>query len=274
MKQHQYAIIGASGKTGVRVNQRLHQAGYIARALSRNTDIPFDWTQPSSTWNQALEGVDALYITFQPDLAIPDADTCIEQLVDVAKHEGIKHLILLSGRGEEGAEKAEKIVQSSGLSWNIVRASWFMQNFSESFMLDGVLSGQLVLPKTEVPEPFIDVDDIADVVFELMTTTAFRNQLIEVTGPTSISFQECVDEINKTINTSIQYIPVDIDSYLKGASEQGMPEGMLWLLKELFTEVLDGRNVHTTNGVERVLKRKPSSFKDYVVNTAKSGVWN
>ena len=75
----------------------------------------------------------------------------------------MSRLVLLSGRGEEEAERAEEVVQASGLEWTVVRACFFSQNFSEGAWLDDVLSGTVALPIGDVHEPFVDTDDIADV---------------------------------------------------------------------------------------------------------------
>ena len=169
-------IIGASGKTGARINQALRAAGIMTRPLSRQADIPFDWADRSG-WPQALAGLDSLYITYAPDLAVPAAEDDIRHLTELARTSGIRHLVLLSGRGEEGAQRAEAQVRNSGLNWNIVRASWFMQNFSESFMLDGVLARQVVLPEVSVTEPFIDVDDIAAVAVAVLPRPELSQQV-------------------------------------------------------------------------------------------------
>lgn len=124
-------IIGKDGKTGHRVNQRLLKMGLDTRAVSRSADLAFDW-EDRKTWPAALEGVGSVYVTYQPDLAIPQAASDIEAFVTLARQSGLEHIVLLSGRGEAGAQKAEEIVQSSGLDWNIVRASWFFQNFQAS----------------------------------------------------------------------------------------------------------------------------------------------
>ena len=39
--------------------------------------------------------------------------------------------MLLSGRGEEEAQRAEQALQASGADWTIVRCSWFCQNFDD-----------------------------------------------------------------------------------------------------------------------------------------------
>ena len=115
MKQPPILIIGKNGKTSSRVNQRLQALGYATRPVSRSTHPAFDWENPA-TWRPAIEATRAAYITYQPDLAVPGATSTIEAFVRVAAEAGLEHIVLLSGRGEEGAERAEAILKASELS--------------------------------------------------------------------------------------------------------------------------------------------------------------
>lgn len=265
-------IIGKNGKTGRRVEQRLEALGIPTRGVSRTTTPAFDW-EDKSTWRLALAGVSAAYITYQPDLAVPGAAESIQELARLAKQNGLQHLVLLSGRGEEGAQNAEKALIKSDVDWNVVRASWFNQNFSESFLTDGVLSGEVSLPVSDVLEPFIDADDIADVVVATLTQTHLRNRVFEITGPELLTFAQCVDEISKVINRPIHYSPITFEAFLGSLKEHGLSEGELWLMEELFTQVLDGRNSHVSNGVEEALGRPATSFQQYIEKVVTEGVW-
>ncbi|SIO95126.1 NmrA family NAD(P)-binding protein [Vibrio spartinae] len=265
-------IIGKNAKTGVRVNKLLCDLGIETRPVSRSTAIHFDWNNRNS-WSQALKGAKSAYVTYQPDLAVPNAESDIRAFVEVAKKEGVEHIVLLSGRGEEGAEKAEQILINSGLDWNVVRASWFAQNFSESFMAEGVLNGNLVLPAASTPEPFIDTDDIAEVAVAALVDASKRNRLYEVTGPELLTFRDCVDEISKQLGKKIAFTSVSIDDYLTILESQKVPQDYQWLLNELFTVVFDGRNSNLTHGVEEAIGRKPTKFSDYVSKTIEAGYW-
>lgn len=266
-------IIGKNGKTGSRVNQRLQALGYSTRAVSRSTSPVFDWDNPT-TWKSALIGVKAAYVTFQPDLAVPSAQATIKEFMRVAVESGLEHIVLLSGRGEEGAQRAEQAVQGSGISWNIIRSSWFCQNFSENFMLQGILSGELVLPAGDIVEPFVDADDIAEIVVATLTEFHHKNKLYEVTGPCAITFAQCVQEISDAIGKPVNYTSVSVTAYLDILREHGAPKDLLWLLHELFTVVLDGRNCQLMAGVEEALGRPATDFKTYVQKTIKTGVWD
>jgi uncharacterized protein YbjT (DUF2867 family) len=272
MKTTPILIIGKNGKTGARVNQRLQNLGYATRAVSRSTTPSFDWNNPQN-WSSVLDGVKSAYVTYQPDLAVPQAEAAINEFVSVATKSGLQHIVLLSGRGEEGAERAEMILQSSGINWNIVRCSWFAQNFSESFMLQGIVDGELVLPANNTVEPFIDADDIADVVVATLTQTAAQNMLYELTGPRALNFADCVDEISQALQRPLKFTPVPIDAYIDVLKQQGVPEDMQWLLRELFTVVLDGRNSQVKDGVEQALGRPATDFKTYIQKAIESGVW-
>lgn len=266
-------IIGKTAKTGLRVDQRLRALGHATRGVSRSSSPAFDW-EDTTTWREALKGTQSAYVTFFPDLAIPTAEDTIRKFVEVAKDAGLQHLVLLSGRGEQGAERAEKVVMNSGMDWNVVRASWFMQNFSEGFMIEGIVGGELMLPAGDTVEPFIDIDDIADVAVAALTRTELRNRLFEVSGPRAMTFTQCVAEISEVVGYDVKFTQITIDEFLGALKAQGMPEGMLWLMRELFTVVFDGRNSTPATGVEEALGRPATDFSEYLRKVMDSGAWN
>lgn len=265
-------IIGGRGKTGARVDRLLKARGIPTRPVSRSSAIPFDWTR-RETWPAALNGVSKAYVTYHPDLAVDGADEDIAELSRIAREEGLEQIVLLSGRGEPGAQRAEAALQASGVPWTVVRASWFSQNFSEGFLLDSVLAGEVALPAGPVPEPFIDTDDIADVAFAALTDERHAGKLYEVTGPRALTFAEAIDEIAKAAGRSIHYVQISPGQFVE-QTRPYVPEEMLSLLNELFTVVLDGRNVEVMHGVEEALGRKPVDFAESARRTAATGVWD
>jgi uncharacterized protein YbjT (DUF2867 family) len=267
-----YLVIGATGKTGRRVAEKLRQKGLSVRAVSRSTEIPFDWNS-QSTWAAALDGIDSTYVTYQPDIALPGAVDVIRAFLAAAKAAGVKHVVLLSGRGEEEAEAAERVLQASGLDWTVLRASWFMQNFSENYMRDELLSGSLTLPVGPTKEPFIDADDIADVAVAALTEAGHRNRLYELTGPELFSFNEAVSEIAGATGRALSFHPVSFADYEAALREQALPEDVITLLRYLFTELFDGRNANVAHGVEEALGRKPRRFADFARKAAVEGIW-
>lgn len=272
MTDEKILIVGANGKTGSRVKTRLEVAGIATLGVSRSTTPAFDWAD-SSTWPTVLEGVTGAYLTYHPDLSVPEAEGHIRSFCDIARDAGLRRVVLLSGRGEEGAARAEQVFRESGLAWNIVRSSWFAQNFSENFMLDGILAGELVLPAGTSREPFIDIDDIADVVVAAFMEPGLRNRLFEVTGPRAMTFAECVDEISAAAGYSVRLIEVPLDAYIQALRDQDLPRYLVELLRELFTNLFDGRNAYTAEGVREALGRPATDFAEYARKTAAAGAW-
>jgi uncharacterized protein YbjT (DUF2867 family) len=265
-------VLGATGKTGRRIVERLLEKGQEVRSGSRRSDPQFDWDD-QSVWNAVLEGVTAAYISYAPDLAIPGATDAVGAFVDRAVKHGVRRLVLLSGRGEEEAQECEYIIQRPDIEWTVVRCSWFSQNFSEGEFLDMVLSGEIALPAGEVGEPFVDVDDIADVAVAALTEDGHAGQVYELTGPRLLTFAEAVDEISQANGRVIQYIQIPHEAFAAGIAEADLPEDIAWLLNYLFATVLDGRNASLGDGVQKALGREPRDFADFCRAAAASGVW-
>ncbi|HEY3480996.1 MAG TPA: NmrA family transcriptional regulator, partial [Streptomyces sp.] len=234
-------VLGGTGKTGRRVAAGLTALGRTVRIGSRAGDPPFLW-EDRGTWAAALEGTGAAYIAYSPDLAAPEAAGDVGAFAELAVRQGVRRLVLLSGRGEAGALRAEQAVRDSGADWTIVRSSWFCQNFSEDYLLGPVLAGEIALPAGEVGEPFVDVDDLAEVVVAALTGPGHVGRLYEVTGPRLLTFGEAAAEIGRAAGRAVRYVSLPADEYATLLAAHGVPAELVALLTTLFTDVLDGRN--------------------------------
>ncbi|WP_432497474.1 NAD(P)H-binding protein [Kineococcus auxinigenes] len=264
-----FVVIGGTGKTGRRVAERLRARGEDVRVASRSTAPRFDWQDPS-TWAAALAGAQAAYVTYHPDLAFPGVPELVEEFCATARTAGVRRVVLLSGRGEEGAVASEEAVQRSGLEWTVVRCNWFSQNFSESFFLGPVRAGVLSIPAGEAVEPFVDADDIADVATAALTRPGHAGRVHELSGPRLLGFDDVARELSGATGRQVRYEPVTRAEYVAELQREGLPGDFA----DLFTLILDGRNASVTDGVERVLGRAPKDFSAYAREAAASGVWN
>jgi uncharacterized protein YbjT (DUF2867 family) len=194
-------------------------------------------------------------------------------LAELALEAGTRRLVLLSGRGEVEAERAERALQDSGADWTILRCGWFMQNFSEAFLLDQVLGGAIALPGGDVATPFVDADDIADVAVAALTDERHAGRLYELSGPRALTFAEVAGEIARATGRDVRYVPVTLDEFVAGATAAGVTEDVVALLRYLFAEVLVEANSGLTHGVREALGRAPRDFAEYARDAAASGVW-
>lgn len=266
-------VLGGTGKVGRRIAARLTDRGVPVRIGARTAAPAFDWNDPA-TWQKVLDGVQNVFISYAPDIAVPGAPQAVAEFTQQAAAQGVARVVLLSGRGEPEAEAAERLVQDGPLPWTILRCSWFAQNFSEAFLLDPVLGGEVALPVDGVTEPFVDCDDIAEVATEALLDDRHAGQLYELTGPRLLTFGDAIREIARAAKRPIRFTAIPLEEFTAGLAAAGLSRDEVSLVSYLFATVLDGRNSSLTNGVEQALGRPPREFADYARETAKTGIWS
>ncbi len=267
-------VLGATGKTGRRVVAKLRAAGRTVRAASRTAETPFDWTD-RATWAPALAGVGALYLVGPPD---PEP---IADFVAQAKAAGVRRFVVLSGRGievygdsfEPSMAEAERVVREAGVDWTVIRPNNFSQNFDEDVFHAPLLEGRLALPVGDVPEPFIDVEDIAEVVAALLTEDGHTGRTYELSGPRSLSFAEAVAEMAEASGRPMRFEDVTEEAYVAELIGRGLPEEAATSLAEVLAFLAGGHNSAPVSGVRDVLGREPRDFTEYAKRAAAAGAW-
>ena len=258
-------VIGGTGKTGRRIVERL---GRRSRAASRSGPTPFDWAD-ERTWGPALDGVAAAYVV---DSQRPEAAA---QLARFAER-GVRRLVFLSARdwGVSGGDEhlaCERAIQASGGEWTILRPTWFMQNFSESYLHAPVMDGRLVLPAGDGREPFVDAEDIAAVAAAALTEDGHAGRTYELSGPEALTFAEAAAAIAAAGGRGLAYVDVSDEEYAAYLAERGASAEDISLLTTLFGWIRAGRNEHVSDGVQRVLGRAPGDFTSFA--RAAAGAW-
>ena len=163
----------------------------------------------------------------------------------------------------------------SGINYTIVRASWFNQNWSESFFLDSILSGEVALPMSDVLIPFVDANDIAEVAATVLLDNTYNGEIIEVTGPELITFKDIVNIISKTSNRPLNFYDITLEQYIDGMKQMQIPKDVVWLIEYLLSHVLTNPNNQlVVNDIVRVLGRKAKTFSEYAKETAETGIWS
>ncbi|MFC4562233.1 NmrA family transcriptional regulator [Nocardiopsis mangrovi] len=273
MERQTVLVVGGTGKTGRRVVERLRARGRRVRVGSRSGVPPFEWGEPAS-WGPVVEGVGAVYIAYSPDAGFPGADEQVGALAKAAVAAGAQQVVLLTGRGEEGAVCTEEAVRGCGAALTVVRASFFAQNFSEDFLVESVRAGEVAFPAGEVGEPFVDAGDIADVAVAALTGPGHGGRVYEVTGPRLVTFAGALAEISAAIGRGVAYRAVSAGGFAEGLVGAGVAREEAELLSGLLGGVLDGRNARVAHGVREALGREARDFGDYVREAAGSGVWD
>ncbi|WP_243761573.1 NAD(P)H-binding protein [Streptomyces sp. YIM 98790] len=273
-------VTGGTGKTGRRVAARLRERGVPVRAVSRSAEVPFDWSEPD-TWEAALDGVGAAYLAYAPDISMPGAAPDLGAFARRAAQRGVGRVVLLSGRGmTETAGPAERAVreavEGTGTEWVILRGDWFAQNFSEEFFAEEMrAAGTFTFPGGEVPSPFIDLEDLAEVAAAALTAPeGYAGQVHELTGPRPVTYGQAMKEISAATGREFRYVAVSTAAYLDLLVAQGLPEDFARMFGAVIDETLDGRNARPTDTVARLLGRPPRDFAAYAARAAAEHAWD
>ncbi|GAB1515921.1 NAD(P)H-binding protein [Actinophytocola sp. KF-1] len=263
-------VLGGTGKTGRRLVAALR--GTPVRAVSRSTEVRFDWAVPD-TWADALAGASAVY------LVAPADPGPVEVFVKQATAAGVRRFVVLSGRGIDkvrgfaGMRAAEEAVRASDAEWTILRANNFNQNFDEDLWHAPLVAGRLALPMGAVPEPFVDVQDVAEVAAAVLRSGGHHGRVYDLSGP-RLTFGEAVATIAAAAGREIRYEELTPSQYRDELRAEGLPEEAVEDLDAMFAAMRAGHLSSPGDGVRQVLGRDPIAFADYAAKAAAAGAWS
>ena len=271
-------ILGGKGKTGRRVVAQLEANGTPVRLASRSSEQRFDWND-EGTWSGATAGIDTAY------LAPPVGPTGLAQagkFIKQAAAEGLRRVVLLSGRGVgspdrefavyESSLELEYAVKESGADWTIVRPAWFMQNFSEDFLYDYVMAGEIRLSAGTGSEAWIDTNDVGDVMAAVILDETHTGETYSLSGPRTLTMADVAGELSTATGRPIQYVDLEPEQHVAELTEF-MTREDAESVRDLFAVIRNHRSEYVSDGVEQVLGRAPRDFSDWAQNVAQSGVW-
>ena len=230
-----YLVIGGTGKTGRRVVDRL--AGHDVRVASRATG--FDWADP----RYDLEGIDGVFLT------VPGQDPRNPERVQTLLDGYTGRTVLLSARAVEfHPTGALAQVEAAVAAGTILRPAWFTQNFTEGFLRP--VGGSVTAPTGDGEEPFVDLDDVADVAVAALTRPGHEG-IIELSGPEAITFAEAARRVGA------RFVAADPHDYAQGLDLPA--EYVAWRMA-MFDAIREGRDARISRGVEDVLGRPARRF--------------
>jgi uncharacterized protein YbjT (DUF2867 family) len=274
-------ILSGLGKTGRRVVERLNQRDVPVRLASRSSEQPFDWYD-EGTWSGTAAGVDTAY------LAPPVGPTGLAQagrFVKQAAAEGLRRVVLLSGRGVGSPEREfavyessfelENAVRDSGADWTIVRPAWFMQGFSEDFLLEHVLAGKLRVSAGTGGEAWIDTNDVGDVMATVLLDESHSGRHYTLSGPRTLTMAEVATELSTATGRDIRYVDLAPEQHVEELVGIGLDREDAESVRDLFAVIRHHRSEYVSDdSVRELLGRAPRDFSDWAREIARTGLWS
>ena len=266
-----FLLIGGTGKVGSRLAESLRLQGAEVRIASRTGgDVRFDWRDPD-TYAAAVAGVTGIFVVGPGSAS--DWSHLLTELLRVAEAAGVERVALLSARGVEflkdgAVAKAEKALVAGPLDWTILRPSHFSQNFTEAMFVP--VDGVIVAPVGDGAEPFVDVLDIADVAARVLASGSYPNQVIELSGPAALTFDEAASILEAKIGRPVKYRDELSEAHVDSLRAAGTPEGYITWRMAMLGGIRDGKDAYISDGVQRILGRPATSFADWAAREAGS----
>ncbi len=127
-------------------------------------------------------------------------------LIDVAASAGAEFVLMSVTGAAAGSPMelfrmkyaAEQYLRASGMGWTIVRATAFLELWTEVLAKTAARSGRpVVFGRGDNPVNFVSVTDVAAVVEKAITDPATRGRVLEVGGPASLTFNQLAAEVQQ-----------------------------------------------------------------------------
>jgi uncharacterized protein YbjT (DUF2867 family) len=274
MTRETVLVVGASGTVGSELTQQLAAQGYkVLAATSKNPgqakngieQVHLDLATGLGI-DKAFDGVDRAFLLSPPGYA--DQYKLLAPLIQEAKRRRLKKVVLMTAMGANAVEtspfrRAEIELEKSGVPYNIIRPSWFMQNFN-TFWIQGIREqGKIQLPAGAGKASFIDARDIAAVAAALLTSDALNNRDFDLTGPQALDHSDVAQEISKATGRKVVYEEIAPEVLKNGLVSAGLPEDYVDFLIMIFGFLRAGYSAGITDSVERILGRAPGDFRSY-----------
>ncbi|MFI7059789.1 NAD(P)H-binding protein [Kribbella sp. NPDC050124] len=272
-------ILSGKGKTGRRVVEQLEAHNVPYRLASRSSAQRFDWYD-DTTWSATIAGAETAY------LAPPVGPTGLAQagrFIKQAANEGLRRVVLLSGRGVgspgrdfavyDGSVALEHAVKDSGADWRIIQPAWFAQGFSEDFLRYHVLADEIRVSAGTGGEAWIDTNDVGDVMTAVLLDDAYTGATFAISGPRHLNMADVAAELSNATGRQIQYVDLEPQDHVTELVEQGLDQEDAEAVRDLFAVIRNHRSEYVSDGVQQVLGRAPRDFADWARETAKTGIW-
>jgi len=274
--ENKILITGSTGNIGKEIVKLLkaNNANFVAgttkgEAIEGVETVKVDFADKESL-KKAMQGITTLFFVLPSH---PEAAKFGENVINMAKENGVKHIVRSSGSFadvnsdlliEKLLGTTDKYLKESGMDFTITAPSSFMQNFSTTMAAD-YKTGVIYQSAGDTKISWTDLRDIAAVNVEvLLNPEKYLNQTLTITGSESLNYQEAINQMNEVLGKETKYVAIPNEAASKAMADMHFPQFIIDLLISLNDSIKQGHFVETTDTIKKVLGRKPIAFKQFV----------
>ena len=272
-------VIGSTGNIGSYVVEKLIEKEIEVKAAVRNKEkgqkffsnnhievVEFDFLR-QDTFDEALKGITKIFLMRPPQLANPKEDML--PFLEKAKRSGVEHIVFVSLLGVEKNpivphRKIEEFIRNLDFQYTFLRPSFFMQNLNTTHREDILIRNELFIPVGKAKTSFIDTRDIAEIAALSLTEEEHINKAYTLTGHEAITYDEVAAIMSDVLKRKINYSNPGIFEFRRTLIQRGTPKEFANVMTMLYTMTKLGTAKNVTDDAEKLLNRKPITFREYV----------
>lgn len=280
MQTNVFTITGATGTIGTELVDILSQQKVKLRAVLRNfkraRNLPgVAWVQADLDDETVLEpvlaGTKRLFLLTGNKPGFGETQI---KVIKAAEQSGVKHVVKLSALGATPRTNsplakehwdAEQALESTSMSWTILRPHVFMQNWLGELAETVRKEDNIYAAIGEGRVPFIDARDIAAVAAEaLLHPEKHAGQRYILTGGEAVGYRALAEALTKATGRNVQYQSLSMDEMRERLEKQGVGPKMIDSLLALAAyQKAGGPTERVSDSVTEILGRKPRNVEEF-----------
>jgi NAD(P)H dehydrogenase (quinone) len=278
-------VTGATGNIGRMTLRHLlkrRQAGDIvglARDPAKAADLSSDGIEirqgdyfDREGLVRAFEGIDKMMLVSAT--AFTDRNTQHRNVISAAKEAAVKHIVYMPVIHQPGSAFVlpqvtsedlfvEEELRTSGLTHTLVRHPPFLENIVQ-YVGGSPLTKGVRTPPGMGKAGYASRDDLAEAHAIALTEDGHENRSYSLYGGPAVSFPDIAQILSEISGKPVPFHAVSDEEYIADLVAAGLPEPAAGFLLEWVHGVAAGEWDGSTDDLERLLGRKPTTPTEYL----------
>jgi uncharacterized protein YbjT (DUF2867 family) len=269
-------VTGASGNVGSEAARLLGAQHQPARALVRDAsrapraDVEIatgDFERPD-TLDAAMRGIETV-ILVSP--AVPAQEIAV---IASAVREGVRHIVKITSKASDdspverrrGQARIEAYLETSGLSYTLLRANAYMQNLLALAPMIKQSRG-FVMSAGDGQVGMIDARDVAATAATVAAeATAHAGRTYRLTGPDLITYNDVAKELSDALGYEIEYRRTTPAEHRAAMVQAGVPETVATSNAQAFGLIAEGDAAWLSDEVAAITGAAPRSLRTFIAD--------